>query len=103
MKINHWGRVRQFIKKHPVAERPLRLWKRSIIEARWKNFSDVKKTFNSVDWFEKAIIFDIAGNSIRLIAICRFDLGRLYIDKVMTHQEYDKGLWKRRYSKSKND
>ncbi len=102
MKINHWGRARQFIKKHPSAEKSLRLWKRSVIEANWSNFSEVKRTFNSVDWFEGAIIFDIAGNNIRLIAVCRFDLGRLYIDKIMTHQEYDKGIWKERYKKQKH-
>jgi mRNA interferase HigB len=101
MKINHWGRVRQFIRKYPAAEKPLKLWKRSVIEARWTKFSDVKHTFNSADWFEKAIIFDIAGNNIRLVAVCRFDLGRLYIDKVMIHEEYDKGLWKQRYSKNR--
>jgi mRNA interferase HigB len=101
MKINHWGRARQFIKKHVEAERPLRIWKRTVIEANWANFPDVKNTFNSVDWFEGAIIFDIAGNNIRLVAVCRFDLGRLYIDKVMTHEEYDRGSWKKRYQKQK--
>jgi len=48
----------------------------------------------TADWYEGAIIFDIAGNNFQLIAVCRFELGRLYIEKVMTHQEYDKGAWK---------
>jgi mRNA interferase HigB len=99
VKINHWGRARKFIGKHPEAEKPLRVWKRTAIEANWSSFSEVKRTFNSVDWFEGAIIFDIAGNNIRLIAVCRFDLGSLYIDKVMNHEEYDKGNWKERYKK----
>ncbi|MBI4534051.1 MAG: type II toxin-antitoxin system HigB family toxin [Candidatus Melainabacteria bacterium] len=88
MKVNHWGRARQFIKEHPDAESPLRLWKRTVIDSKWSNFPDVKRTFNTADWFEGAIIFNIAGNNIRLIAVCRFDLSRLYIDKVMTHKEY---------------
>jgi mRNA interferase HigB len=101
MKINHWGRARQFIRKYPEAEKPLRAWKRTTIEANWSNFAEVKHTFNSADWFVGVIIFDIAGNNIRLISVCRFELGRLYIDKVMTHREYDKGTWKERYQKGR--
>ncbi len=101
MKINHWGRVREFIKEHVEAASSLQTWKRTVIEATWTNFPDVKNTFNSVDWYEGALIFDIGGNNIRLVAICRFELGRLYIDKVLTHEEYDRGTWKKRYKKKK--
>lgn len=97
MKINHWGRARQFISQHPEAEKSLRLWKHTVIAAKWENFPAIKRTFNTVDWYEGAIIFDIKGNKIRLIAVCRFELGRLYIHKVMNHEEYDRGAWKERY------
>jgi mRNA interferase HigB len=101
MKVNHWGRARKFIRQHPRAEQPLQAWKRTVIGASWTNFPEIRRTFNTVDWFEGAIIFDIAGNNIRIVAVCRFDLGRLYIDKVMTHEQYDKGAWKKRYEKEK--
>jgi mRNA interferase HigB len=102
MKINHWGRARKFIQQHKEAQSSLTVWKKAVIEADWNNFPDVKKTFNTADWYEGAIIFDIGGNNLRLIAICRFELGRLYIDKVLTHQEYDKGTWKKRYERKKS-
>jgi mRNA interferase HigB len=101
MKINHWGRARKFISEHAESEGSLQAWKRTVVEANWTNFPDVRNTCNTVDWYEGALIFDIGGNNTRLIAICRFELGRLYIDKVLTHQEYDKGVWKRRYEKKK--
>jgi mRNA interferase HigB len=101
MKINHWGRARKFIKKHREAESALRAWKRAVVEADWSNFPDVKRSFKSVDWYEGALIFDIGGNNIRLIAVCRFLLGRLYIDKVLTHEECDRGSWKKRYDRKK--
>jgi mRNA interferase HigB len=101
MRINHWGRARQFIEQHPEAGSSLGTWKRAVIEASWTNFTDVKRTCNSVDWYQGALIFDIGGNNIRLIAVCRFELGRLYIDKVLTHDEYDNGTWKKRYLKKK--
>lgn len=101
MKINHWGRARAFIKEHPESEGPLRNWKNAVVDASWESFSDVKTTFNSADWYKGAIIFDIGGNNFRLIAICRFELGRLYIDTVLTHQDYDKQAWKARYDQKR--
>jgi len=101
MRINHWGRARKFIKAHPEARKPLTTWKKAVIEATWTSFPDVRRTFNSADWYEGAIIFDSGGNNYRLIAICRFELDRIYIDKVLTHEEYDKGNWKQRYEKKK--
>ncbi len=103
MRINHWGRARQFIKAHPEAESPLRNWKKAVIEASWTNFPDVRNTFNSADWYQGAIIFDIGGNNYRLIAVCRFELDRLYIDKILNHQEYDRGAWKNRYKQMKKE
>lgn len=46
------------------------------------------------DWVDGKIVFDICWNEYRLIAIVRFELGRLYVQDVMTHKEYDKGKWK---------
>jgi mRNA-degrading endonuclease HigB of HigAB toxin-antitoxin module len=51
------------------------------------------------DRYQGASFFEIAGNNVRLIAICRFELGTIYIDQVLTHQDYDKGTWKKRYDK----
>jgi mRNA interferase HigB len=99
MKINHWGRARNFIKKHPKSGSPLSTWKEAAIEASWINFADIRNTFNGVDWYKEAIIFDIGGNKFRLIAICRFELGTLYIDKILTHDEYDRGVWKNKYKR----
>jgi mRNA interferase HigB len=95
LQVIHWGRARQFFQKHPQAEAPLRAWRASVQAAAWKNFPDVKKTWNSADWFEGKIIFDIKGNDFRLIAIAKFENKKLYIREILDHTEYDKGLWKR--------
>lgn len=89
------------MKAHGEAESSLPNWKKTVAEAVWTSFPEVNETFNSADWYKGAIIFDIGGNNFRLIAICRFELSRLYIDKVLTHEEYDKGAWKKRYDKKK--
>ena len=95
MQIIHWGRARQFYKKHPAAENPLKQWRKITQEYDWKNFHDIRGTFSSADWVDGNIIFNIKGNSYRLIAIASFENGKLYIRQVLTHEEYDKNKWKK--------
>jgi mRNA interferase HigB len=39
-------------------------------------------------------VFNIAGNTYRLIAAIHFNRGRVYVRHVLTHQEYRRGAWK---------
>lgn len=94
MQIVHWGRARSFYRKHRYAEEPLRRWRRDAQGASWKTFFDVLRTFNSVDWVDGKLVFDIKGNDCRLIAIVEFAEEKLYIRQVLTHEEHDKGDWK---------
>lgn len=99
LKVVHWGRARQFIRLHPVAGEPLKAWKKAAQDNQWRSYPDVKRTFNTVDWYDDILIFDIGGNKFRLIAICRFNQGNLYIQQVLTHGEYEKDNWKRKRRK----
>jgi len=36
------------------------------------------------------VIFNICGNRYRLVVDMRYDLGRVYVRHVVTHQEYDR-------------
>jgi mRNA interferase HigB len=102
VKINHWGRARKFIRAYPNSGPALKAWKHAVAAANWSSFPEVRRTFNSVDWFEGALVFNIGGNNVRLVAVCRFELKRLYIDKVMTHEEYDADAWKARYRSTRH-
>ncbi|QQR59885.1 MAG: type II toxin-antitoxin system HigB family toxin [Candidatus Melainabacteria bacterium] len=95
MKLTHWGRARQFYRRFPQSRPALVHWKDMVFDSQWSNLADVKNTFNSADWYQGSVIFDIGGNKFRLIAICRFEVGRVYIDKILTHEEYEKGDWKK--------
>lgn len=35
-------------------------------------------------------VFDIGGNKYRLVVDMRYDLGRIYIRHLLTHEEYDR-------------
>lgn len=51
----------------------------------------MKKTFNSVDAVgNDRYVFNIKGNSYRIVAMIFFDIRTIYIRFVGTHKEYDK-------------
>lgn len=80
----------KFCSKHARARKSVSIWIQICQSAEWNNFSDVKRTFNSVDKNGEDLIFNIGGNNFRLIAIVEFEEGILTVKKIMTHAEYDK-------------
>lgn len=94
MNVVHWGRARTFFKSYPKAKLPLEAWRAAVLAAKWVNPADIKKTFNTADFYKDRVIFDIKGNDFRLIAIVRFEFEKVYIRHVLTHKEYDSGQWK---------
>ena len=75
--------------EHPDAEEALRAWYRQVRSRDYTSFADVKSDFGSADWVGGLIVFDIYGNKYRLIVEPNFQGKRLYIDAVLTHQQYD--------------
>lgn len=83
--------LREFWRKHPQAEEPLKAWYALTTQARWNSMHDVKEMFNSADQVgDSRIVFDISGNKYRLVARVSFKFKRLMIKFVGTHAEYDK-------------
>ena len=80
----------EFYTKHADAETALEDWHAKAEDAQWENFAQLKKTFNSADNVgNKRIVFNIKGNSYRLIAIVLFRIGIIYIRFIGTHKEYE--------------
>lgn len=94
MKIISNSALRKFATAHPLADAPLKGWRRVIEKSRFANWSEIKASFNSVDRVGELVVFDIGGNKYRLIAFIRFEKQIVYIKAVLTHREYDKGAWK---------
>jgi mRNA interferase HigB len=83
--------LKEFGQKHPDAEIGLEKWYDDTKRANWKNFTDVKKTFNTVDGVgNDRYVFDIKGNQYRLIALIIFKVRTVFILFVGTHKKYDK-------------
>ena len=80
-----------FYEKHADAETEMEEWYRKMQKAQWNNFSDVKRTFNTVSSVgNQRYVFDIKGNNYRIVTIIKFQIKMVYIRFVGTHPEYDK-------------
>ena len=83
--------LNEFSKEHPDAETALDKWYDETKAADWKDFSKLKKTFNTVDAVAgDRYVFDIKGNQYRLIALIIFKIRTVFILFIGTHKEYDK-------------
>ena len=78
------------------AEGPLRAWYTHVShrKVRWLTWGDVKASFASASIFGDCIVFNVGGNKYRLICRVRYTTQKVFVLKVMTHNEYDKGKWK---------
>jgi len=93
-------KIREFLESHPEHARvgeALRAWYRTATEAQWTSFGKVRETYGSADQVGKFVVFNIAGNKVRLVAVIRYNLKPrlIYIKYVLTHEEYDDGDWKK--------
>ncbi|KAA8482099.1 type II toxin-antitoxin system HigB family toxin [Arcticibacter tournemirensis] len=83
--------INNFAEKHITSKSALNSWFHIVKQSDWRNFSDVKNTFGSVDAVgNDRYVFNIKGNDFRLVAMIFFDKRTVYIRFVGTHAEYDK-------------
>jgi mRNA interferase HigB len=95
--------LREFWRKHPQAEMPLRAWYTRATQGSFGSYAELKRSFPAVDMVSlrrgvvtaRLYVFDIAGNKYRLIAAIHFNVQRLFVRHVLTHADYDHGGWKR--------
>lgn len=92
MRIFSRSTLIQFWKKHRDAEAPLRLWFAQVERASWRGPADVRAAFGSADFIaDNRVVFDIKGNSYRLIVHVRYaPFCLVFIRFIGTHAEYDR-------------
>jgi mRNA interferase HigB len=91
MHIISFRKLREFFEKDPNSKVALQDWHKRASKADWDSFSDIKKTFNSVDSVGNSrFVFNVKGNHYRIVALLLFQIKRVYIRWVGTHKDYDK-------------
>lgn len=78
------------------AEGPLRAW-HAIVSHRsttWRSWADVRGAFGNASLVGNCVVFNIGGNKYRLVTRVLYRSQKVFILKIMTHAEYDLGIWK---------
>jgi len=83
--------LREFWESHADAEQPLKAWYKEATDTRWKEPNEIKQRYPSADVLPgNRIVFNIKGNTYRLIVKIHYNTGIVFIRFVGTHAEYDK-------------
>lgn len=86
--------LRQFCQNHGDSCTSLEQWYRIASKAQWRNLLEVQQTYKTAEAVGNFTVFNIKGNSYRLITDVIYVRQTIYIKYILTHAEYDKGGWK---------
>jgi mRNA interferase HigB len=78
-------------RRHATARAALDAWRVEVERASWRGPQDVKDRYATASFLaDNRIIFNIKGNSFRLIVKVRYENEIVLVERVGTHAEYDK-------------
>lgn len=93
MRIIAFRKLREFWEK-PGCERSeasLRAWYHEAKKAEWRNSNEIKTLFKSASIIgNNRVVFNIKGNSVRLVVAFDFEYQVAFIRFIGSHKEYDK-------------
>ena len=83
--------LREFWEKFPDAEQPLKAWFAEAQQAMWSHHQALKTQYaNASIVADDKVVFNIKGNTYRLVVGIDYSWQTIYIKFVGTHVEYDK-------------
>lgn len=91
MRIIALRTLREYWTSHADAEDALRAWYADAKQAEWKSPAEIRVTYANASFLaHNRVVFNIRGNTYRLIVAVNYSVGIVYIRFVGTHAEYDK-------------
>ena len=83
--------LREFWEKHADSEQYLKTWHETAKNSNWNSPNEVKETYiNASILKDSRVVFNIKGNSYRLIVKFNYVRQWAFIRFIGTHAEYDK-------------
>lgn len=80
-----------FKQLHADLRGPLDAWQIEVENANWVSPQDIKNRYPNVSFLaDDRVIFNIKGNSYRLVVKTRYQNGIVLIEWIGIHAEYDK-------------
>lgn len=83
--------LKEYWEEFPQAEQSLLSWHEEANAAEWNNPNELKSQYRNASILtDKRVVFNIHGNSYRLIVDIEYRLKIVFIVWFGTHKEYDK-------------
>lgn len=90
MRVVKQKTLKKFWGNHTDAKGALQTWYRTVKKEQWTCFADIKKMFGSADVLPgNRVVFDIKGNTYRIVVKIHYNTKIVYIRFIGTHAEYD--------------
>ncbi|MGH8639298.1 MAG: type II toxin-antitoxin system HigB family toxin [Burkholderiales bacterium] len=91
MRIIALGTLREFWRRHPDAEMPLRAWYAMARRAVWSRPAEIKADYRGASFIAgNRVVFNIKGNDYRLVLAVHYNRGLMFVRFIGTHREYDR-------------
>jgi len=82
--------LREFWEKYPDSEQYLKTWYENTMKSNWKTPTDIKQSYATASILKDSrVVFNIKGNSYRLVVKFNFEKQWAFIRFIGTHPEYD--------------
>ena len=83
--------LRLFWQQHPDLEGVLKAWCKSVERADWASPTDIQMSYTNARMISgERVIFNIKGNSYRLVVRVDYQFKKVYVRFIGTHAEYDR-------------
>lgn len=83
--------LRDFWRRYPDSEQPLKAWFAEARSTTWKSPQTIKRHYRHASFLaDNRVIFNIAGNKDRLEVHLNYKFQIAYIKFIGTHAEYDR-------------
>lgn len=77
--------------RHAAARSAVDAWRVEVERAAWRGPQDIKDRYSTASFLaDNRVVFNIKGNSFRLVVKVRFQNNLVLIEWAGTHAEYDK-------------
>lgn len=92
MRVVSRRKILLYIQNNVNSAKSLTHWYYSIMRLNASNHHELKTVFPSADVVGKYTIFNIGGNSYRLIASIHYNTKMLFVREIWTHAQYSKKI-----------
>lgn len=89
MRVVAKSRLREYWQRYPDTEGPLLAWYREVEKEDWNSPATVKEKYRNASIVGDRIVFNIRGNTYRLVVLVNYRFRLVLIRFFGTHKEYD--------------